>query len=170
MASSFISFKDKGFWASDCFVESFQLLLFEEISLQYQDDIQWLNNYKKDLALQSLPLIYGGMSMCFDETLKDGNRAAIILRLIDDIKKKIINYDEYLTGAHLNLLRKNVRHFLVDIKEFEWDEEEIDKLLEDGNYGELPVEKYQRGFSLLRALVAGQLNFKADTEITYWGD
>lgn len=170
MASSFIHFKDNGFWARDGFVESFQLLLFEEIQLQYQEQLEWLNNYKKDLALQSLPLIYGGMSMCFDETLTDEDRTSIVLKLIDDIRKKIIKGHEYLTGTHLNLLRKTVRHFLVDIREFEWDEKEIDKQLKDGGYGELQVEKYKRGFYLLRALVAGQLNIKADPEINYWGD
>ncbi|MES2776053.1 MAG: hypothetical protein V4722_17885 [Bacteroidota bacterium] len=170
MASSFIGFKDNGFWARDGFVESFQLLLFEEIQLQYQDQFEWLNNYKKNLALQSLPLIYGGMSMCLDETLTDSNRTAIILELLDDIGKKIVNDNEYLTGTHLNSLRKTVRNYLVDMKEFDWDEKEIEKQLKDGHYGELPFEKYKRGFSLLRALVVGQLNIKADTEITYWGD
>ncbi len=170
MASSFIEFKDNGFWARDGFVESFQLLLFEEIQLQYQDQLQWLNNYKKDLALQSLPLIYGGMSMCFDETLTDNNRVTIILKLLDDIRKKIVKDNDYLTGTHLNSLRKTVRHYLVDIKEFEWDEKEIEKQLKDGGYGELPFEKYKRGFHLLRTLVAGKLNIKVDTEITYWGD
>jgi len=116
MASSFINFKDNGFWARDGFVESFQLLLFEEIQLQYQDELQWLNDYKKDLALQSLPLISGGMSMCLDETLKDDSQTAIILKLLDDIRKKIAIDKSYLTGEHLNLLRKTVRHFLVDIK------------------------------------------------------
>ncbi len=170
MASSFVDFKDNGFWARDGFVESFQLLLFEEIQLQYQDQLHWLNNYKKDLALQSLPLIYGGMSMCFDETLTDNNRTAIILKLLDDIRKKIVKDNGYLTGEHLNLLRKTVRHYLVDINEFEWDENEIEKQLKDGGYGELPSKKYKRGFDLLRTLVAGQLKIKVDTEITYWDD
>ena len=170
MSNSFIDFKDNGFWAKDGFVESFQLLLFEEIQLQYKDQLQWLNNYKRDLALQSLPLIYGGMSMCFDETLTDKNRNEIILKLIDDIGKKIIKDHEYLTGTHLNSLRKTIRHFLVDIKEFEWDEIEIQKQLKEGGYGELPIEKYKKGFILLRALVAGQLNTKADTELTYWDE
>ena len=96
MASSFIDFKDNGFWARDGFVESFQLLLFEEIQLQYHDELEWLNNYKRDLALQSLPLIHGGMSMCFDETLTDNNRTTIILKLLDDIRKKIIKDNDYL--------------------------------------------------------------------------
>lgn len=170
MASSFIEFKGNGFWAPDGLVESFQLILFEEIQLQFQDQLQWLNKYKKDLALQSLPLIYGGMSMCFDETLTDNNRSTIILKLLDDIRKKIDKDNVYLTGSHLNSLRKIVRKYLVEMKEFEWDEKEIEKQLKDRSYDELPFEKYSRGFNLLRALVAGQLKIKVDTEITYWDD
>jgi hypothetical protein len=71
MASSFIDYKDNGFWARDGFVEAFQLLLFEEIQLVFGDSLNWLNEYKKELALQSLPLIHGGMSMRLNETLVD---------------------------------------------------------------------------------------------------
>lgn len=170
MASSFIAFKDNGFWVKDNFVESFQLLLFEEIQLQHQDKLQWLNNYKKYLALQSLPLTYGGMSMQLDATLTDINSTALILKLLDNIRKKIVKDQDYLTGTHLNSLRKSVRHYLVAIKEFEWDENEIEKQLKEGSYGELPFEKYKRSFGLLRALVAGQLKIKVDSEITYWDD
>lgn len=151
-------------------MESFQLLLFEEIDIQFQDQLQWLNDYKKDLALQSLPLIHGGMCMHFDETLTDNGRTTIMLKLLDSIRTKIIKDKDYLTGTHLNSLRNRVRHYLVDIKEFGWNENEIEKQLKDGAYGELLFEKYKRGFELLRALIGGKLNTKADTEITYWGD
>ena len=169
MASSFIDFKDNGFWAKDGFVESFQLLLFEEIESQYQDKIEWLNEYKKNLALQSLPLIYGGMSMCFDETLIDKSRVQTILTLIDTIKTKISNDKNYLTGKHLNDIRKIVRQYLVRIKEFEWNDIEIEKQINDGGFGDdLPVENYDHGFDLLRKLVVGQITFKADSPIDYW--
>jgi hypothetical protein len=171
MASSFIDFKDNGFWARDGFVESFQLLLFEEIQSQYQNKIEWLNEYQKNLALQSLPLINGGMSMCLDETLTDNNKIQIILLLIDTIKTKISSDKNYLTGKHLNEIRKIVRQYLVQIKEVEWDEKEIEKQIKDGAFvDKLPVKNYEHGFDLLKKLVAGQINFKADSVINYWDD
>lgn len=169
MANSFINFKDYGFWARDGYVEAFQLLLFEEINNSYNDKIDWLNNYKKELALQSLPLIYGGMSMYFDETLTDSNRTETIVLLIDTIYSKISLDKDYLTGKHLNSLRRTVREYLVNKKVHDWDDKEIEKQVKDGSYGDdLSVNNYLRGFELLRKLIIGQLLHKVDTEITYW--
>lgn len=169
MASSFIEFKDNGFWARDGFVESFHLLLFEEIQTQYKNEVEWLNEYKKNLALQSLPLIYGGMSMCLDETLIDNNRIQTILSLIDLIETKISGDIDYLTGKHLNQNRKIIRQYLVEANEFFWDENEIEKQCKNGAFGEdLPIESYKRGFELLKNLVAGKMNYKVDSVIDYW--
>ncbi len=164
MASSFINYKDNGFWARDGFVEAFQLLLFEEIQLVHSDSSDWLNEYKKELSLQSLPMIYGGMSMMLDETLIDARRKDTILELLTAIKEKIANDSNYLTAKHLNGLRKTVRQYLIGIKEIEMSDKEIEKALLDGSYGdELPVNSYQHNFELLRNLIAERLT---DTEIT----
>jgi hypothetical protein len=169
MSSSFINFNGNGFWAKDGFVESFQLLLFEEIQEKYQDDIEWLNGYKKVLALQSLPLVYGGMSLCFDETLTDETRKETILFLIDSIINKISAQKDYLTGKRLNELRITVRLFLVKTQTLDWSEQEIEIHLKEGGFGnDLPVANYEQGFKLLRKLVTGQINYKADTPVNYW--
>lgn len=171
MANSFIDFKDNGFWARDGFVEAFQLLLFEEIESKYQDKVEWLNEYKKDLALQSLPLIHGGMSMCFNETLTDNTKVQTILSLIDTIKTKISDNKNYLTGKHLRDLRKIVRQYLVRINELDWNDLEIERQIKDGAWGDdLPIENYEHGFDLLRKLIAGQITFKADSPIDYWNN
>lgn len=169
MASSFIDFKDNGFWARDGFVESSQLLLFEEISNQYDDKIEWLNSYKKEIALESLPLISGGMSMCLDDTLIDESRREIIIKLIDNITLKISSEESYLTNQHLMSLRRTVRQFLVALKEVDWDETQIEKQVKDGAWVDpLPKHYYIQGLNLLKKLIIGQIAFKADTPITYW--
>lgn len=171
MASSFIEFKDNGFWARDGFVESFHLLLFEEIQTQYKNEIEWLNEYKKNLALQSLPLIYGGMSMCLDGTLTNNDRIQTILSLINTIETKISRDNNYLTGKHLNDNRNIIRQYLVQENEFSWDENEIEKQCRNGAFGEdLPIESYKRGFELLKNLVAEEMNYKVDSVIDYWDD
>lgn len=168
MASSFIKYKDNGFWTNDSIVESFQLLLFEEIQYKFGNNIKWLNDYKKELALQSLPLIYGGMSMCFNETLTDENRTKLILSLIDNIKLKINTDNNFLVGDHLNTLRRTVRKYLVEINEYDWSEAEISQQISDNSFKEnLPVNEYEHGFSLLKKLVAGEITFKADSVIDY---
>lgn len=57
MASSFINSKDIGYWAKDGFVEAMQLCLINEIEIQNLDSIEWCNEYKNALALESLPMI-----------------------------------------------------------------------------------------------------------------
>ncbi|MFT3824960.1 MAG: hypothetical protein QM731_13640 [Chitinophagaceae bacterium] len=169
MSSSFIRFKENGFWAADGFAEAFQLLLFGEIQLQYQDTLPWLNEYKKSLAMESLPLVFGGMSMRLDETITDDTRKTTLLDLISTIQYKIANDPQYLTGSHLHDLRREVRHFLVGTGEFLWPTHEIERQIEEGPFSEeLPAVTYQKGLDLLRMLIAGHLFFKTDTPITYW--
>lgn len=171
MASSFIEFKGNGFWAKDGFAEAFQLLLFEEIDSSFSDTTEWLNDYKRQLALESLPLISGGMSMRFDEMLTDPVRQDLVFSLIENIKQKITANKNYLTASHLNLLRKTVREYLVAVKAADWDNTEIERQVnEDGYTGKLFTGNYMAGFILLQKLVCGQLLYKADSPVTYWND
>jgi hypothetical protein len=170
MASSFINYKNNGFWASDTIAEAFDLLIFQEITNKFGNAIDWLNEYKANLALQSLPIICGGMSMELDEYLIDNSRVEIILSIITDIKEKINNKKDYLTSEHLNSLKKNIREYLVEVEEVNWSSEELEKnLFESGFYvNPLPVQKYSRAFDLLEKLISGQINYNASTPITYW--
>ena len=59
MASSFIDIKDIGFWAKDGFIEAIQLCLINEIENQNLNEIKWINEFKSELAFQSLPMIHG---------------------------------------------------------------------------------------------------------------
>ena len=169
MASSFIEYKSNGFWVNDGLVEAFQLLLFKEIQLQYKDRIDWLNEYKLELGMESLPLVTGGMSMKLDEMLTDEQRETIILQLVDIIRYRIFSDKKYLTGEHLNALRKIVREYLLSHKKINWSNEEFENELNNGKYNDdLPIESYQTGFDLLRKLINRELKYKPNTPITYW--
>lgn len=169
MGSSFIEFKDNGFWARDGFVEAFQLLLIEEIQLQSLDKQQWMADYLYELGMQSLPLITGGMSMRFNETLTDKGRVKTILGLIESIINKIEMDTDYLTTKHLNSLREKARRMLADNKMLDWGEKQILKNLNEKAYREnLPVNNYLNGFILLMKLLKEELKYKADTKVDYW--
>ena len=114
MASSFIDIKDMGFWARDGFVEAMQLCLINEIENQKLGSIEWINEYKCGLALQSLPMIYGGMSMLLEEFLTTDERKTLILKLIDIIIEKIDSTDDYITGSNLHELRKRAMTILSE--------------------------------------------------------
>gem|GEM_PF-4015219 len=69
----------------------------------------------------------------------------------------------------MNSVRRTVIEFLVKEKDFDWDQTDVEKQVNDGRYEEdLPVENYFRGFDLLRKLVSGQISFKPNSPITYW--
>lgn len=109
--------------------------------------------------------------MLLDETLIDDTRSEVILQLLENIQTKISTDNNYLTGKHLNGLRKTVRQYLVGINEINMSENEIEKDIFDGCYeDELPVKNYQRGFDLLRSLIKGHLTYNAGSEINYWDD
>jgi hypothetical protein len=166
MASSFIAFNGNGFWAKDGFIEAFQLLLFESIESEYRDRIEWLNEYKKNLAIESLHFAYGAMSMQFDEMLTDHHKVAQILALIKNIKIRISKDSNYLTGAHLNALVRTTHEFAVQIKEVSWDKNELEKFISDSEFGDdLPVKLYEHGFGLLARLLQGE-TFKIGVD--YW--
>lgn len=174
MASSFINIKDIGYWAKDGFVEAMQLCLINEIEIQNLDSIQWINEYKNDLALESLPMIYGGMSMSLDEYIKTDERKAIVIELIDVITKKIDTTDDYLTGPSLHEMRKRAMEILLktDMIEFK-NPEDFERTVNDSGWdislGITDVkDRYRHSFQLLKMLINGEMNSTASSPETYW--
>ena len=57
-------------------------------------------------------------------------------KTVHNIKEKIATQKNYLTGTHLNGLRKTVRQYLIEIKEIERSEKEFEQDLKDGAYSD----------------------------------
>jgi hypothetical protein len=174
MASSFINIKDIGYWAKDGFVEAMQLCLINEIEIQTLDSIEWLNEYKNDLALESLPMIYGGMSMSLNEFINTDERKAILIELINVITKKIDEIDNYLTGPNLHEMRKRAMEILLDTNMLEFkNQEDFERTVNDSGWnislGSKDVkDRYQHSFKLLKMLINGEMNSTASSPETYW--
>lgn len=168
MSSSFIEYNNSGFWANDGFVEAAILLLFEETKIADDFDLEWLKLYRKTLALESLPLIYGGMSLRFDEFITTEFYMKRVLTFIENIIERFQN-PNYLTGMHLNFLKREALVFLVEIGEFNWNDNEINRRQKDGFFMEdIDQNYYLHGFVLIRKLLLGQIFFKPDSPISYW--
>ncbi|WKL48970.1 hypothetical protein Q1W71_04105 [Flavobacterium pectinovorum] len=174
MASSFINIKDIGYWAKDGFVEAMQLCLINEIEIQNLDSIQWINEYKNYLALESLPMIYGGMSMRLDEYIKTDERKAIVIELINVIIKKIDEIDNYLTGPSLHEMRKISMEILLETNMLEFkNQEDFERTVNNSGWdislGITDVkDRYQHSFQLLKMLINGEMNSTASSPETYW--
>jgi hypothetical protein len=174
MASSFINIKDIGYWAKDGFVEAMQLCLINEIEIQNLDSIEWINEYKNALALESLPMIYGGMSMRLNEFVNADERKAIVIKLIDVIIKKIDTADNYLTGPGLYEMRKRAMEILLETNMLEFkDQEDFERTVNDSGWdislGIKDVkDRYQHSFKLLKMLINGEMNSTPSSAETYW--
>ncbi|MBF4515964.1 hypothetical protein IRZ71_06405 [Flavobacterium sp. ANB] len=174
MASSFVNIKENGFWAKHGFVEAMQLCLINEIETQKLDSIEWINEFKYELAIQSLPLIYGGMSMELEEFIITDERKAQIIELIDIIIEKIESTDKYITGSNLHEMRRRAMNIIFENGKLEFtDSKEFEKTVNSSGWEsssgiEKVKDRYQHSFKLLKMLVNGEMNTTASSPETYW--
>tara|TARA_B100000674_G_C37671374_1_gene837175 strand:+ start:28 stop:558 length:531 start_codon:yes stop_codon:yes gene_type:complete len=174
MGSSFIDIKDKGFWARDGFVEAMQLCLINEIENQSLDSIDWINEFKNALALQSLPLIYGGMSMELEEFLTTNERKGQLNTLIDFIIEKIDKTDSYITGNNLHKMRIRAMTILSESGKIEFEnQKDFDKTVNDSRWNEsieigVVKDRYRHSFRLLKKLINGEMTTTASSPEDYW--
>jgi len=174
MASSFIKIDNIGFWARDGFVEAMQLCLIHEIENQNLDSTEWINGFKNELALQALPMIYGGMSMGLEKFITTTERRTQVVELIDLIVKKIDTTDNYITGPNLHDMRKRAMHILSETGELKFkDQDDFERTVNDSSWNlsdgiSAVKNRYQHAFKLLKMLIIGNMNTTASSPETYW--
>jgi hypothetical protein len=173
MASSFIRFRDFGFWAKDGFVEAMQLCLIHEIESDTVGAVEWVNLFKTELALQAFPMIYSGMSMELDEFLTDDERERIVLRLVDQIVARIITDPSYMTGETMHNFRNRAMRILQETDKADFnDEKEFLKAVNDSNWLGSSIhevkDRYAYSFDLLKRLIKGQITTTAASPVDYW--
>ena len=174
MASSFIDLGEIGFWARDGFVEALQLALIDEIEHSQFNSVKWITNYKVELALQSVPMIYGGMSLMLEEYLIDDCRKAIVIGFCEAIINKIESTDNYLTGPQFHEFRINAMRILADNGELNFKNEvEFNEVVNSSAWNQssqihLVKHRYVQAFELLISLIKGEINTTASSPESYW--
>jgi hypothetical protein len=101
MATSFVEFRNYGFWAHDSFLEGLLYLIVKELKTLA------LNNEWKEKLMASWAFSYSaGFAGCIpvelDEKLDDDEKIKLILNTIKLIIGRINKDDEYLTHGELN--------------------------------------------------------------------
>lgn len=172
MATSFIHRGNFGFWANDGFVEAMQLCIIDEIENSgYEPSEFWLNAYKSELALQAIPLIFGGMSMELEEFIIDENRESTLISIINRILEKIDANSAYLTGNNMHQFRQNAMEVLRRNGQIE-SEEEFQDFVSKSNWRDSPIEKvknnYRQAFELLKKLLMNNITSTPSSPIDYW--
>lgn len=173
MSSSYIEFAEKGFWSKDGFVEAIQICLINEIEDTEISNDSWLAEYKNELALESLPLIYGGMSLKLDDFLIGDNRKKTLINLIDNVCIKISKNAEYLTGENFHKFRTRAIEILWVTGQVEFENEvEFKKVINDSMWSGSKIheakDRYLHGFKLLKELIQGKLDTEGKSPNDYW--
>ncbi|MEM6721355.1 MAG: hypothetical protein AAF611_18650 [Bacteroidota bacterium] len=163
MASSFIELNNVGFWASDGFIEAIQYCIIHEIELQNFPKDSWVYEYRNQIALQSIPLVYGGMSMCLEDIVEK----PIIIRIIDQIVYKINNDDDYFTLSNMQQMQRRTMKLLLKKYNIYRNDEEIEEDIRNGRWScgvciSKLKKRYICAFELLNTLIKGELNESCD--------
>lgn len=171
MSSSFINIGKIGFWTRAPLVEAVQICLINEIENQTASK-DWLFELKKELALQSLPIIYGGMSLCLEEFATTKERKKILLDLLESIIKKIKNED-YLTGRKLHQFRYRAMEILSQEEKTKFkSEKEFLSALNESQWSKANIKpyktNYEKTFLLVQKLLKGELTTTAASPIDYY--
>jgi cytidylate kinase len=148
--------------------------LINEIENQNLDAIEWIKEYKIELAFQSLPLMMGGMSMQLKEFLTTGERKTQIVQVIDKIIETIESSDDYITGSNLQKFRYRAMQILAESEKVKVrNQQEFDEMLNYSSWDNSVrlnevKHRYQHAFILLRKLINGELNTDASSPEDYW--
>lgn len=154
-----------------CFLEAMILCLFEEIELAENHELEWLKEYKMELATQAIPVISGGMSLHLEEYLIEEERKSVVISFCQSIVTKIEKTDSYLTGKNLHQLRRKAMT-LINENDNSWSQLELDELVNDSRWQESRIANikngYAQSFILLISLISGEMKTTVSSPQSYW--
>jgi hypothetical protein len=101
MATSFVEYKNQGFWANDDFICVTAAFIY--VSIIHQDQKpNWLVEYGEELKENSYGYFVGFTSLCLDDYIIHDNRKAILLNIINEIQKETQKKDSVIDLTYLN--------------------------------------------------------------------
>lgn len=150
-----------------------QLCLINEIEQRNIDSKEWLTGFKVELALQSLPMVRGGMSMELDEFITSDERKKQVSELIDLIIKKINSIYSYITGSNLQQMRERAMTILSESEIIKFrDQDHFKKTVDESGWNVSEIadvkNRYQQSFELLKMLINEEMKTTASSPEDYW--
>lgn len=103
MGSSFIDFKDYGFWARDTHIDLWLYLLVQEID-KLESIPDWLKEAREHWYEQATVAFIGCVHPQLDDYLVSQDRIDLVMMLSERVLKLLGEQGEYLTGEYLNSL------------------------------------------------------------------
>jgi non-ribosomal peptide synthetase component F len=103
VGTSFIRYRDRGFWSRDASIELWLYLLAQEVR-GFDDPPEWLRSAAEDWQLQATLGMVGCISAGLDEYASTPERAAVIQRLAERALAGLRERGEMVPAAWLNAL------------------------------------------------------------------
>ena len=104
MGSSFIDFKESGFWARDTHIDLWLYLLVQEID-ELEAIPDWLREARDHWHEQATLALVGCIHPQLDDYLLSQDRINLLIRLSERVLKRLDESGDYLSGEYLNSLR-----------------------------------------------------------------
>ncbi|GIK37925.1 MAG: hypothetical protein BroJett011_17580 [Chloroflexota bacterium] len=103
MGTSFIDFKDYGFWARDPTLEVWLYWLVQEID-KLDSLPEWLKEAREEWYIQATLGLVGSINPQFDDYLLTQERVNLVLLLCERVLQWLEEQGEYLSKEYLNSL------------------------------------------------------------------
>ena len=146
MGTSFVEFKEHGYWTRDSFLEGLLFMLVREIK-KLDPKEEWHQIVIEEWTQASTAGYSGCVPSCLDELFDTAHK----IEILEDLLTKIINGLQtnpcFLTVEELN--QNNVG---------------------GGGWISINVKFFARTGYLMHQLVNGKLEMKAGSPVTYWND
>lgn len=104
MATSFIDFKNKGFWCMDSYLEVW-LNFFAQIIEKMDTIPEWLLETKNDWLIQASSGFTGCIELQLDSIITTCVRKDLIEQIIIKTNLSLLEHGDYITKEDLNSLR-----------------------------------------------------------------
>ena len=113
MATSFIDFKNRGFWCEDSYLEVW-LNYFSQI-IETMDSIpEWLLETKNEWIIQASSGFTGCIELQLDSIITTSERKDLIEQIIIKTNLSLLEHGDYITKEDLNSLRLHIGLIWLD--------------------------------------------------------
>jgi len=150
-----LSYKNNRLVLNEGFLIAYQVLLFEEIELNYGSSHNELNEFRI-ILLNDAATIYAGWWGGIDFTEFSEDTIDKLIRLTENMIYKVVNDTNYLTNSHICHTCKEAFEYLTAVEKSDYG---VQFKSNDILYAEerLPIENYSHAFHLIKLLMMGTL-------------
>jgi hypothetical protein len=101
MATSFVEFKNYGYWSNDGFLEGVLYLLNRELK-KIEPSQDWMNNVIEEWTFAYSVGFSGCIPVCLNEYFNSEDKVSILRQVLEKLIRNFDEVDNYITVQELN--------------------------------------------------------------------